>query len=182
MITREDYRGPLTKAAQAMFARADRQRGLASAALPARPKRPGRPSASAAVRALAEVGMTRSRLRQWEDFGVIQLRRGIGRHRIVDARVIENLRLIFALRAKGFTLGEIAALSPEGAPTLETLRVHLARLQAEWARPIRAYSSVVSTPCHHQAQSSVRRGALPPPSGRRDQGHGFVGAAGAPGR
>lgn len=133
MIAREDYRGPLTKAAQAMFERADRRRGLDSGVCPAPPRRlrKGASSRSAAERALAEIGMSRSRLRQWEEFGVIELRRSRGRHRIVDGRLLDHLRLILALRSAGYSLRDIAHLSQDGPPTAETLRRRLAQLEAE---------------------------------------------------
>lgn len=128
MIPREDYRGPLTKSAQAMFARAERRKGLAGAPPPPTRRVGGRKKAgrSPAERALAEIGMTRARLRQWEDFGLITLDRAPGRHRVVDAQVIEHLRLICALRRCGLSLREIAWLSPEGPPTADRLRRELA--------------------------------------------------------
>jgi DNA-binding transcriptional MerR regulator len=45
--------------------------------------------------------------------------------------VLEHLRLILALRAAGYSLGDIACLSLEGPPTIEILRRRLAQLDAE---------------------------------------------------
>jgi hypothetical protein len=45
--------------------------------------------------------------------------------------VLEHLRLILALRAAGYSLGDIACLSLDGPPTIEILRRRLALLDAE---------------------------------------------------
>lgn len=130
MISREAYRGPLTKSALAMFERADRRNGVSHVSPPLlRPL----PSAKAGRRSpsnlpLAEIGVSRGRLRQWEDFGLIALRRGPGGRRVIDERVVEHVRAICALRRVGLGLREISWLSPEGPPTLEVLQRELQAL------------------------------------------------------
>ncbi|WP_188916225.1 helix-turn-helix domain-containing protein [Caulobacter rhizosphaerae] len=118
-----------------MFERADRRMGLAGGvcASPPRRVRRGVLSHSAAERALAEIGLSRARLRQWEEFGVIELRRSPGRHRIVDGRVLDHLRLILALRTAGYSLRDITYLSLDGPPTVEILRRRVAQVEAERA-------------------------------------------------
>ena len=143
MISREAYRGPLTKSALAMFERVDRRNGVthdppASVAVSTpspppvrRPRGAGPARRSTPTRLLAEIGMSRSRLRQWDELGLIEMRRGPGGHRVVDARVIEHLRLICALRRLGLGLRQVGWLSPEGPPTLELLQRELAALLGE---------------------------------------------------
>ncbi|MEH0194222.1 MerR family transcriptional regulator [Caulobacter sp. CCNWLY153] len=144
MISREAYRGPLTKSALAMFERADRRNGVS----PATPG--GRPSVSAKTgrrapskRALAEIGVSRARLRQWEDFGLIALQRGPGGRRVIDERVVQQVSAICALRRAGFGVREISWLSAEGPPTLEVLQRALHTLGAPLAvREARALGGV----------------------------------------
>lgn len=133
MISRDAYRGPLTKSALAMFERADRRNGVSSILPPPfqKPRSVQAARRDAPQRSLIDIGVSRGRLRQWEDYGLISARRSPGGHRIVDARLIEHLRAICALRRLGLGLREIGWLSPEGPPSLELLRRTLSALGAE---------------------------------------------------
>ncbi len=131
MIARGDYVGPLTKSAEAMFARAERRARRAAgmdAATQASSGRDARP-ASVLRDAVDQLGLKISTLRQWEDAGIIAFERRKGR-RIVDAAALERLALVAKLRRAGFSVREIAWLSDTLPPNAAILRDALEARQA----------------------------------------------------
>lgn len=117
MIAREDYVGPITKAAEAMFARAERKARQRSGQRRAIP--------SPIHDTLHALGLTITVLRHWEDAGLIAFERRAGR-RVVDDEGLERLRAVIQLRRAGFSVRQIAWLSPDGPPGLTQMREALA--------------------------------------------------------
>lgn len=121
MIAREDYVGPITKAAEAMFVRAERRaRGPAAKADPPA-KRKTASINSPIHQALLDAGLTIATLRHWEDAGVIAFARQAGR-RVVDDEAVARLNAVIQLRRAGFTVRQIAWLSPDAPPSLSQMR------------------------------------------------------------
>ena len=116
MIARHDYAGPLTKSAEAMFARAERSARRAGGQM----SRDARP-ASPIRRAVEGLGLTMTILRHWEDAGVIAFARSRGR-RVVDDAALERLRTVAQLRRAGFTIKEIAWISDTLPPSVPAMR------------------------------------------------------------
>ncbi|CAN5237778.1 hypothetical protein BH10PSE4_BH10PSE4_01750 [soil metagenome] len=145
MISRRDYAGPITKSAEAMFERAERQAGRIAAqaalkaALRAAPKaapkevRPTRtfpralalpappPTPPSADLALEALGPSMSTLRNWEDAGIIAIERRSGR-RVVDEAALEAIQTITLLRRAGFSIKQIAWLSDTLPPSVEAMQ------------------------------------------------------------
>lgn len=125
MIAREDYVGPITKAAEAMFVRAERRaRGVAASGTGSF-RRTTQPIASAIHQALLDAGLTMSTLRHWENAGVIDFPRQAGR-RQVDDDAVARLKAVIALRRVGFTVRQISWLSADGPPSLREMHDALA--------------------------------------------------------
>lgn len=127
MIARSDYAGPITKAAEAMFARAERQ---ARSKAP-RPARQGlRQSTSPARQALEKLGLTQTMLRNWESAGIVEFRRDGGR-RVFDEESLDCLAAIIALRRAGLTIRQISWISdtlpPSATAMRQALQVRLGR-------------------------------------------------------
>lgn len=127
MIARDDYVGPVTKSAQAMFARAERRAkgGLAETARPSasRPKSP-------IQQALDKLGLTLAMLRNWESVGIVEFRRARGR-RLVDDETLECLSAIIALRRAGFTIRQISWISDTLPPSASAMRQALEARQGQ---------------------------------------------------
>ncbi len=121
MIVRDDYAGPITKSAEAMFARADR-RARRSDPNRADVEKPREIRPASPIRcAVQELGLTMATLRHWEDVGVIAFERARGR-RVVDEGALEGLRTVAQLRRAGFTIKEIAWLCDTLPPTVPAMR------------------------------------------------------------
>jgi DNA-binding transcriptional MerR regulator len=118
MIARSDYVGPITKSAEAMFARAER-RAKVGPTEPAR-QSPSRPK-SPIHQALGKLGLTLAMLRSWESAGIIEFRRASGR-RLVDDDTLECLAAVIALRRAGFTIRQISWISDTLPPTAAAMR------------------------------------------------------------
>ena len=159
MIARSDYAGPITKSAEAMFARAERNgrrsntNGADRAVGGARPISPIR-------QAIHELGLTMTMLRQWEDAGVIAFERAKGR-RVVDEAALEHLRTVAQLRRAGFTIKQIGWISdtlPPSVPAMHrALQTRLEQLEIARARSIAA--AIVSGKTHAASRAAKR---LPP--------------------
>jgi DNA-binding transcriptional MerR regulator len=130
MIARSDYVGPLTKSAEAMFARAERQAGPKVAKPPR--KRASRAKSSAQL-ALETLGVSAAVLRNWEGAGILELPR-VGGRRVVDKASIDCINVIMALRRAGFTIREISwicdTLPPSAAAMNRALQARLDQVQA----------------------------------------------------
>lgn len=121
MIARDHYAGPMTKSAQAMFARAER-RAQGRVQVAERALSPVR----AAVNSL---GLTLPLLQRWEDAGLIAFERRRGK-RLIDEAAMTHLSMVASLRRAGFTIKEIAWLSDTTPPPIEVMRAALsAQLQ-----------------------------------------------------
>ena len=118
MIARGDYAGPITKAAEAMFARAERRaRAGSPKATGPSPLRPDSP----VHQALDKLGLTLTMLRNWESAGIVEFRRVNGR-RLVDDDVLECLAAIISLRRAGFTIRQIGWISDTLPPSAAAMR------------------------------------------------------------
>ncbi|WP_165189589.1 MerR family transcriptional regulator [Caulobacter soli] len=168
MIARGDYVGPLTKSAEAMFARAERRalRSAGEATTQAPPVRETRP-ASVLRDAVDRLGLKITTLRQWEDAGLIAFERRNGR-RIVDAAALECLALVATLRRAGFSVREIAWLSdtlpPSAAVMRDALEARQTYLEAARTRTIvgviaKGGSKPVRKPAHRASAIAVERAA-----------------------
>ena len=125
MITRDQYKGPLTKAAEAMFARAERlarHRDLAhqvrKRSVRARPVSPIRT-------VLQALGLTAASLRHWEEAGIVEFERRKGQ-RLIDEAALERLQMVVQLRREGFSVREIAWLAEVLPPDVEAMQAALA--------------------------------------------------------
>ena len=117
MIARHDYAGPVTKSAEAMFARAERSARRAGGKATGQAVRPVSP-----IRLAVEgLGLTMTILRHWEDAGVIAFARDRGR-RVIDAAALERLATVAQLRRAGFTIKEIAWISDTLPPSVPAMR------------------------------------------------------------
>lgn len=120
MIARSDYVGPLTKSAEAMFDRAERQvrrnvpKGTGDKSGSGRP-------ASPAQLAVNELGLSRTVLRHWEDVGIVAFERSGGRL-VIDEAALECLRTVAQLRRAGFTIKEIIWISDTLPPSVSDMR------------------------------------------------------------
>ena len=117
MIARGDYAGPITKSAEAMFARAERAKAdpaKGARRSSARPKSPIR-------EAMDRLGLTVTALRNWESAGIIAFRRVNGR-RLVDETALECLAAVIALRRAGFSIRQISWISDTLPPTAAAMR------------------------------------------------------------
>ena len=135
MIARDDYAGPITKSAEAMFDRVERlarrtaakgaPKDVRPAHKPAPPIThphlcpPSRP-ALALTLALDALGLSISTLRNWENAGIVALERRGGR-RVFDEAALAALRTITVLRHAGFSIKQIAWLSDTLPPGVETM-------------------------------------------------------------
>src|SRR5688572_6131648 len=99
MIARHDYAGPVTKSAEAMFARAERSARRAGDKATGQASRDVRPVSPIRL-AVEGLGLTMTILRHWEDAGVIAFARSRGR-RVVDDAALERLRTVAQLRRAG---------------------------------------------------------------------------------
>jgi DNA-binding transcriptional MerR regulator len=140
MISRNDYAGPITKSAEAMFARAERRarRNAPRASFGA--SRAARP-ASPVEQALGALGLSLATLRHWEEVGVVQFERRGGR-RVFDEAALEAVRTVAQLRRAGFSIKQIAWISDTLPPSVAAMRqelqdrqdlVELERTGARWA-------------------------------------------------
>lgn len=120
MIARHDYAGPLTKSAEAMFARAERSARRAGDKATGQASRDVRPVSPIRL-AVEGLGLTMTILRHWEDAGVIAFARSRGR-RVVDDAALERLRTVAQLRRAGFTIKEIAWISDTLPPSVPAMR------------------------------------------------------------
>ncbi|CAN5473802.1 hypothetical protein BH10PSE3_BH10PSE3_42990 [soil metagenome] len=118
MIARSDYVGPITKSAEAMFARAERRAKVGQTETarqsPARQK-------SLIQQALDKLGLTLATLRSWESAGIVEFRRASGR-RLVDDDTLECLAAVIALRRAGFTIRQISWISDTLPPSAAAMR------------------------------------------------------------
>lgn len=118
MTGRDDYVGPITKSAEAMFARAERRAGTspgkATGRSPSRPK-------SAVHQALEKLGLSLTVLRGWEDAGIVAFQRANGR-RLLDDDILECLAAVISLRRAGFTIRQIAWISDTLPPSAAAMR------------------------------------------------------------
>lgn len=130
MIARSDYVGPITKSAEAMFARAER---LAAPKAAKSEHKRARRRKSAAQLALEALGVSAAVLRNWEGAGILELPR-IGGRRVVDKASIDCINLIMALRRAGFTIREIGWISdtlpPSATAMSQALQARQKRVQA----------------------------------------------------
>ena len=131
MIARDNYVGPVTKSAEAMFARAERQaRG--------RVQKEERPL-SPVRQAVHSLGLTLPLLKRWEDAGLVAFARRRGK-RVIDEAAMDHLATVSALRRAGFTIKEIAWLSDTLPPTVcvmrRALNSRLERLEVARARTL----------------------------------------------
>ena len=121
MIARGDYAGPITKAAEAMFARAERHaRRSSPEGASAAPRRRARPLSPLHL-AVRRLGLSLTTVRHWEDAGVIGFERSAGR-RVIDEAALERLRTVAQLRRAGFTIKEIAWIADTLPPTVPQMR------------------------------------------------------------
>ena len=123
MIARDDYAGPITKSAQAMFDRFERMAQRAARQGAGGPLRTPRPP-SPIRQAVHGLGLTITAVRHWEDAGVIAFARVRGR-RVVDEAALECLRTVVELRRAGFSVKEIARISDTLPPTAQAMRAAL---------------------------------------------------------
>ena len=127
MIARQDYAGPITKSAEAMFARIERSAHRAALRTTDDQPRVARPM-SLIRQVVHGLGLTMTVLRHWEDAGVIAFGRERGR-RIVDDEAIERLRTVVQLRRAGFSVREITWISDTLPPTTQAMRAALTARQ-----------------------------------------------------
>jgi DNA-binding transcriptional MerR regulator len=126
MIARCDYVGPITKSAEAMFARAERQ---ARSKAPRTARQPVRQLKSSSREVLEKLGLTPTMLRNWESAGLVEFKRAGGR-RVIDEDSLSCLAAIIALRRAGFTIRQISWISDILPPSASALREALqARLE-----------------------------------------------------
>ncbi|MBO9557101.1 MAG: MerR family transcriptional regulator [Caulobacter sp.] len=129
MIARSDYVGPITKSAEAMFARAERL-AISKASKPMR--RSARRPKSPTRQALEALGVSPAVLRGWEGAGIVELPR-IGGRRVIDQESIDCITVIMALRRAGFTIREISWISdtlpPSAAAMKQALQARLDQVQ-----------------------------------------------------
>ena len=159
MIPRSEYVGPVTKSAEAMFVRAERQaqrldpeaRARQAAARPISPIR----------EALNGLGLTMTTLRRWEEAGLVAFERRRGR-RIVDAAAVEHMRMVAQLRRAGFSIKAIAWMSETVPPGLPAMRSALQE-RLDHAEAARA-----GTVARARAAGPIARGRPGPSSGVRD--------------
>ena len=123
MIARQDYAGPITKSAEAMFARIERSAHRAALRTADDQPRVARPM-SLIRQVVHGLGLTMTVLRHWEDAGVIAFARVRGR-RVVDEAALECLRTVVELRRAGFSVKEIARISDTLPPTAQAMRAAL---------------------------------------------------------
>lgn len=127
MISRSDYAGPMTKSAQAMFARAERQAKRAGGNSSSEPVvRPPSPLAEA----LERLGLTMTMVRHWEEAGIVALKR-VGGRRIIDDNALECLTTILQLRRAGFTIRQMAWISDTLPPPVSAMRHALEARQSQ---------------------------------------------------
>jgi DNA-binding transcriptional MerR regulator len=118
MIARSDYVGPITKSAEAMFARAERR---AKVGLTETVRQPPSRQKSLIQQALDKLGLTLATLRSWESAGIVEFRRASGR-RLVDDDTLECLAAVIALRRAGFTIRQISWISDTLPPSASAMR------------------------------------------------------------
>lgn len=149
MIARNEYGGPITKSAEAMFARAERKARLADHAVQGQGALRRRP-ASAMREACEALGLSLTVVRHWEDAGAVAFTRQAGR-RVIDDAAIEQLKAILALRRAGFGVKQIAWLAKDRPPTVAEMRQALdARTrQVLAAREKSIQGALRHTPCAH---------------------------------
>lgn len=129
MIARDDYAGPITKSAEAMFARAGRKARLADPA--ARGHGGMRPRPPSPMRlAIEALGLSLAVVRHWEDAGAVAFTRQAGR-RVIDDAAIERLKAVLALRRAGFGVKDIVWLAQDRPPTVAEMRQALAARTAQ---------------------------------------------------
>lgn len=122
MIARRDYAGPMTKSAEAMFARALRQ---AKRLAPQSDRAPRDARSLSPIRkALNDLGLAMTTIRHWEDAGIIGFKRANGR-RIVDQDAIDCLATVIQLRRAGLTIRQIREISDTLPPPLSAMRLAL---------------------------------------------------------
>lgn len=131
MIAREDYVGPITKSAKAMFERAERQaRREAGRSQTQRSLSPIR-------QAVHALGLTMTAVRLWEEAGAIVFERR-GGQRLIDAAALERLSMVLQLRQAGLTVRQIAQISDNGPPSPDDMRRALqSRLAPRRPAPLR---------------------------------------------
>lgn len=133
MIDRADYGGPMTKAAEAMFARAERKAKRQDPAYRAERRRTRVNTISPIREALHGLGLTITTLRQWEDAGIVGFQRQAGQ-RLVDEAALARLRMVMRLRREGFSVREISWISDVLPPSVEAMQAALdARLDYQRA-------------------------------------------------
>lgn len=120
MTTRSDYYGPITKSAEAMFARAERSARRSNPQNERQTPHTARPT-SPIRQAVHGLGLTMTTLRHWEDAGVVAFERAKGR-RVVDDAALERLRTVVQLRLAGFSIREISWISDTLPPTAAAMR------------------------------------------------------------
>ncbi|AZS19258.1 MerR family transcriptional regulator [Caulobacter sp. FWC26] len=121
MTARADYVGPITKSAEAMFARAERKtiaRKLTA------------PPPSALREIITSFGLSPTIIRRWEEAGLVAFERQGGRV-VVNDTTREHLATVIELRAAGFSVKEIAWISETLPPTIKQMRDALAARQAQ---------------------------------------------------
>ena len=133
MITRDKYMGPVTKSAEAMFARADRLAARKDFGDRARPRTVRATAPSLIRQVLHELGLTITTLRLWEDAGIVGFERQRGQ-RLADEAGLERLRMVVRLRRKGFSVREIAWISEVLPPTVEAMQAALADRTDQFGR------------------------------------------------
>lgn len=127
MISRRDYAGPMTKSAQAMFARAERQAKRAGGNSGSEPV--VRPPSPLAV-ALQRLGLTMTMVRHWEEAGIVAFKR-VGGRRIIDDDSLERLTTVLQLRRAGFTIRQITWTSDTLPPPASAMRRALEARQSQ---------------------------------------------------
>ena len=144
MIARNHYAGPITKSAEAMFARAERRARRSTAHADNGVVRAARPI-SPIRQAVEKLGLTMSLVRQWEDAGVIAFERDKGR-RVIDEAAVERLAAVIQLRRAGFSIKQIVWISDTLPPPLPAMRRALQARQShiETARAHSIARAIVS--------------------------------------
>ena len=147
MITRNDYAGPVTKSAEAMFARAERRTNPQNTSPTDRTAKAKPRSPSALRQVIEALGLSTTIIRRWEEAGVVAFERRGGRV-VVDETTRETLATVVELRRAGFTVKEITWISDAGPPSVPAMRQALqARLTHRDASRARSITDAIAAGC-----------------------------------
>lgn len=104
-------------------------------------------------------GLTVRALHHYDDVGLlVPSQRTSGGHRVYDARDVERLYRVLALRRLGLRLDEIASLLDDGGVSLlETVRRHLEQVERELAHQHYAGVALPARGFSRRAAQGARR-------------------------